>query len=350
MKQLFLSLIVLLLSFGVVEAAVKEGKVTYDFSYGNVKSLTLVNKNGKIDIDRVVGKRDIVVNVTVKCTANTDEDAMKLLNSISVDKSVNGSDVAVNTVIISNKSIKNILTGADYVVDYSVTVPWGVELNIVNTNGSVSVPNYGDKLTVQTENCNVYLGDIATDFPCILVLKRGMCVLKGAENLNAELDYCQYEFGGLVKSSIKSRNSTGVIDWATVTDLNLVGGSLKIGRTEDIKGSATDCALTIADLGDCFDMQLVRKSLTIENVHFSFDKILINSLWTNVNLAFMKDSGYNLTLQHDKRLKVNLPQDLKLGRLSSSQKKLIIGSGYYGNPARKSNVHLRMNAGTLTIQ
>ena len=135
-----------------------------------------------------------------------------------------------------------------------------------------------------------------------------------------------------------------------VVDLHLIGGSLKIGRTEDSKGSATDCALTIADLGDCFDMELVRKSLTIENVHFSFDKILINSLWANVNLTFMKDAGYNLTLQHDKRLKVDLPQDLKLGRLSASQKKLIIGSGYYGNPARKSNVHLRMNAGVLTIR
>lgn len=345
-----MTILALLFCVGVANAAVKESKVNVIFPSGSVKSLTLVNRNGRIDIDRVVGKRDIVIDVTVKCTANTPDDAQKLMNGISIEKSATGSAAAVNTVILSNKSIKNLLTGADYVVDYKVIVPWGVELNIMNENGSVKVPNYSDKLTVQTNNCNVYIGDITGEASCLLVVKRGQCILKGAEFLSAEFESCQYELGRVLSSKIVAHNGTGTIDEATITNLNLTGGSLNIAKAEDVSGSTVDCAVTIGDLGDCLNLDMVRKSLTINNIHFSFDKIMLSSLWTNVNLSFMQDSGYNLTLQHDKRLKVNLPSDLKLGRLSSAKKKSMIGSTYYGNPNRKSDVHLRLNAGTLTIK
>ena len=177
MRQFNLTVFTLLFCIGVANAAVKEAKVNVVFPSGSVKALTLVNKNGRIDVDRVVGKRDIVIDVTVKCTANTPEDAQKLLNSISIDKSATGSAAAVNTVILSNKSIKNLLTGADYVIDYKVTVPWGVELNIINENGSVTIPNYSDKLTLQAQNCNVYVGDITGEATCLLVVKRGKGLL-----------------------------------------------------------------------------------------------------------------------------------------------------------------------------
>ncbi len=350
MRHFVLTILTLLFCVGVANAAVKEAKVDAVFPSGSVKSLTLVNKNGRIDIDRVVGKRDIVVAVTIKCTANTTDDAQKLLNSITIDKSTSGTAAAVNTVILSNKSIKNLLTGANYVIDYKVTVPWGVELNIMNENGSVTIPNYSDKLTVQTQNCNVFVGDVSSEAACIFVIKRGKCLLKGAEFLNAVFESCQYELGKVLSSTIKAKNATGTIGEATIMTLNATGGSLNITKAEDISGSTVDCALTIGDLGDCMNLDMVRKSLTVNNVHFSFDKILVSTLWTDVNLTFMEDSGYNLTLQHDKRLKVNLPADLKLGRLSSSKKKSIIGSAYYGNPDRKSDVHLRLTAGTLTIK
>ncbi len=350
MRQFILTIFAMLFCIGVANAAVKDAKVSVEFPSGSVKTLTLVNKNGRIDVDRVVGKRDIVINVTVKCTANTPEDAQKLLNSISIEESATGSAAAVNTVILSNKSIKNLLTGADYVIDYKVTVPWGVELNIINENGSVTIPNYSDKLTLQAQNCNVFVGDITGEATCLLVVKRGKCLLKGAEFLNAEFESCQYELGRVVSSTIKAKNGTGTIEEATITNLNLTGGSLIVGKAEDVSGSTVDCAVTIGDLGDCLNIDMVRKSLTINNVHFSFDKIMVGALWTDINLKFMENSGYNLTLQHDKRLRVNLPSDLKLGRLSASKKKSMIGSAYYGNPNRKSDVHLRLNAGTLTIK
>ena len=331
-------------------AATKEAKVNMEFQAGTVKALTVVNKNGKIEIDRVVGRRNIVVDVWVRCNAKTEVDALKMLNGISIDKQMSGSVAAVNTVLLNNKSLKELFTGADYTVNYRITVPWGVELNLVNENGSISVPNYSDRLTVQAQNCNVYVGDVTSETPCTLIVKRGNCVLKGAENLEAEFDNCTYSIDRVLNSSIKAKWANGTVGIATIAKLNLNGGSLAISKVEDVSGTAVDTDITISDLGDCLNMETTRKSLIVESVHYSFGKINVTSLWTNVNFTFMPDSGFDLTLQHDKRLKVDLPSGFKLGRLSSSKKKAIMGAGYYGNPNRKSDVRLRMTAGTLTIR
>ncbi len=350
MKQIVLSLLTLLLSVGVAGAAVKEAQVKIDFPVGTVKSLTLVNKNGRIEIDRVVGKRDIVINVSVVCNGKTEADAQKMLDGISIDKAVNGTAAAVNTITPNGKSFKELFTGADWSVNYRVTVPWGVELNIVNENGAITVPNYGDRLSIQSVNCNVYVGDVTSETPCLLDIKRGNCVLKGAELLNANLEGCKYEFDRVVSGTIKAKNCTGTIESATIANLTLTGGSLAINRAEDISGAATDCDLSIADLGDCLTLDMLRRSLVVSKIHFSFDKIMVNAIWADVDFTFMEDSGYNLTLQHDKRLKVDLPSDLKLGRMSSAKKKAMIGTGYYGNPARQSDVRVRMTAGSLKIR
>lgn len=350
MKRSLLSLLLFLLCCVTAFAATKEAKVNYEFKAGTVKALTIVNKNGKIEIDRVVGRRNIVVDVWVRCNAKTEADALKMLNGISIDKQMSGDVAAVNTVLLNNKSLKELFTGADYSVNYRITVPWGVELNLVNENGAISVPNYSDRLTVQAQNCNVYVGDVTSETPCTLIVKRGNCVLKGAEYLEADFDNCSYNIGRVLSSSIKARGAEGKIDFATVAKVNLIGGSLLVTKVEDISGTAVDTDITISDLGDCLNMETTRRSLNVQSVHYSFGKINVTSLWTDVNFTFMKDAGFDLTLQHDKRLKVNLPAGFKLGRLSSSKKKAIMGAGYYGNPNRKSDVRLRMNAGTLTIK
>ncbi len=351
MKRSILALFLALFCAGNLYAGIYNSGVKVEFRYGTVRALTLVNKYGKIEINRVAEGSNIIVDVNINCTANSAADAQKIFEGMRVQHYQNGTSASVYFESSNDKALKKLFKGVEVTADYSVTLPEGIELNIICENGSVMVPDYGARVSIQATNSNVYLGEVSyEDAPTLISLKRGACVFKGSDAANLNIDNGSYELGNISNLNLVANNSYGTLEESTILNLDLTYGSLKVGSVEDVTGGAVDCKVTIGDIGDCLTLSVERESLKIDNVHFSFDKIMLTSVWADVDITFMKDSGFNINLQHDKHLKVDFPSDLKLGTLSASSKKMMVGAGYYGNTERRSDVRFRMTGGTLKLR
>jgi DUF4097 and DUF4098 domain-containing protein YvlB len=131
-----------------------EASFSFEQAVGDLTKLKLIGINGEAIITGVADLTEITVTGTRKVESDSQEDADDHLNDLSVELSLQGNVLRVET------DQPNETQGRIYTVDYSIEVPDDFELDINNVNGVIEISNIMNLVDVDNTNGNVILNNV----------------------------------------------------------------------------------------------------------------------------------------------------------------------------------------------
>ncbi len=120
----------------------------------NQSSLRLLGANGGVRIQGVEGARQVTIHANLRVRSNTRSDALEHLGRLRVDVEKAGGRVLIRTVQPKHAD------GRSYSVDYEVTMPASLALEVVNGNGPVQVKDIRAAGAVESGNGDVDLSGL----------------------------------------------------------------------------------------------------------------------------------------------------------------------------------------------
>jgi hypothetical protein len=127
--------------------ATEESTRTYPLAVGG--EVRIDNTNGKVDIEGVDGS-SVEVHIEKIARATSDEAARQLLPRISIKEEITPSRVSLNT-----ERMNGMMIGAGFEVVYHVKAPRGAVINVVTTNGVVTLKGLTGQVAARTTNGGV---------------------------------------------------------------------------------------------------------------------------------------------------------------------------------------------------
>lgn len=328
----------------------EESKKTYEktFSKEGIEELVLSNNYGKIEVSQTEGN-EISVSVLMKVVAKSGVKADETLEMIQVMETQADHYLNLETKFGKDMTFKQFITGMSISVDYKVAMPKGIKLRIIAENGNTYLGNFEGELNADIRN-----GDFKA-----AALKGGEFYIKQDKGdfkvedvavMNGDFRNCTLEIGSGDEVRLTTSSCTG--DLRSIDKLNIrsSGGEIEIGDVEELTGSSSFTKYEVQDLANILDMDMKMGEMNIRNIQLMFSEIRLKSSFTKVGLTFMKDAGYNLEIKHNKSLKIDLPNSMKLEERPTAEKNTTIGTKFIGNTKYTGKVFLDMSNGSLFIQ
>ena len=128
------------------------------------------------------------------------------------------------------------------------------------------------------------------------------------------------------------------------------GGEMKLGEIEDLTGSSSFTKYEVQDIGNILDMDMKMGEMNVRNIHFNFSEVRVKGSFTKVGLTFMEGAGYNLEVKRNKSLKMDLPRGMQLEDRPTTERNMVIGTKFVGDPKYTGKVFLELSNGNLYIQ
>jgi len=224
------------------------------FSVDNNDKINLSNQYGSITI-KTWDKREVRVDVDIKAYSNSDNDAQKLIDGVSIDATKNGDVVSFRT----NMGDRNGRYGRG--VKNGVTT-WRREVKV---NYVVYMPSV-NPLTVSQEYGNVELGNFSG--PTSLKVEYGNLVAGNLSNVN---NYINVQYG---KCDIQDLNAAVV--------KHEYNGPVTIGAVGTLQLDAEYVAVNINTIRKSADIKIqYGRGLTIGTIG---GNLLLNSEYAKVNI------------------------------------------------------------------
>lgn len=347
MKKVFLILGMVLLSVVVyAQSGIKtyETKVDKD----DVDELVISNRYGNIEV--VQNKKEFVeVAVTISVMAKNQRKVDELIEYISIRENLDEMILTLETEFLKNMKYKQMFSQTTLSIDYKITIPWGVNLRIVNTEGTISLGDFDGDLNVQIESCDFRGGKIVGG-ELQVRQQGGSFVIDEAELMRGEFKSATLNVS--VVDNLKLGVDKCDVRINEVDKLNIIsrGGTVTLGEVDRMSGSASATRYEIEDIGDVLKMNMSRGAIQVANILQDFTSVELKASSAKVGLTFMEGSGYYLELKHNSALKPTLPYEYKLSGQPTLEKKKELKTGFVGNAGKEGKVALDLNKGSLYIQ
>lgn len=347
MKAIITMLCLLALAF---QLKAEESKKTYEknFPKEGIEELVISNNYGKTEISQM-DVNEISVSVVMKVVAKSGVKADETLELIEVLETQTDGYLNLETKYGKDMAIKQFLTGMSISVDYKVVMPKGIKLRVIGSNGNTYLGNFEGELNVDIHN-----GDFKA-----MALKGGEFYIK-QDNGDFKVEDVVSMNGDFKNStlSIESGNNVrlttsscdGHLESIDKLNIRSSGGEMKLGEIEELTGSSSFTKYEVQDLANILDMDMKMGEMNIRNIQLMFSEIRLKGSFTKVGLTFMKDAGYHLEIKHNKSLKMDLPNSMKLEERPTSERNMVIGTKFIGNTKYTGKVFLEMSNENLYIQ
>jgi len=334
----------------VFQGRADERKKMYEkkFSKDGLEELVISNTHGNIEVTQHEGA-EIEVVAEMKVIAKTAAKADETLELLQIMETRTDQYLNLETKVGKDMGITQFFTGLTMSVDYKVSVPKGLKLRMINTDGSIFLGNFEGEINADIRN-----GDFKA-----AVLKGGEVYVKQDKGgfyvedvafLNGDFKNCTLQLEGGEDVRLTTSSCDGQLTSLNKLNIRSSGGTLKIGDVEDLSGSASFTKYEIQDLANLLDMDMKMGEMNIRNVQELFSEIRLKGSFTKVGLTFPEDSGYKLELKHNKSLKLDLPRNMKLEERPTAERNTTIGTKFIGNPKYTGKVVLELTNGSLFIQ
>ena len=178
----------------------------------------------------------------------------------------------------------------------------------------------------------------------------GNFVVDDVNTLNGQFKDCNLKIEKVREAKLNLEKCTGNLATAAKLNITSQNGELDLGEIEEMSGTANSTKFEIQDLGNELSMTMRFGEINIRNIHTDFSLIQLRTNYTKVGLTFMEGAGYNLELKHNKSLKMDLPADFQLSQQPTSEKNVLVETGFIGNKKRTGKVDLEIRNGNLYIQ
>jgi len=159
--------ILLVLSlFAAATAGASTLEETYDRTFDARSNFALTNTNGHINV-RSWDQAKIQVHAVKKVKAGDPDIAKRTMAELKIEPTVTADGVSINTIYPKNREggFFNWLAGQDVSMDveYDITVPRSVSLNVETTNGAIEVDGVKGSHRISTTNGHIDLTHCSGD-------------------------------------------------------------------------------------------------------------------------------------------------------------------------------------------
>lgn len=347
MKQILITLCVILCNTTLF-AAVSTKDYQKSFEKGGINELVISNRYGKIEIEQTESDK-IDVSAIISVSAKTESKADEIMEFIKIEDAQSGNYLNIETKFMKDMAFKQLLSGIELAINYKISIPKGVKLRIINTNGDVILGDFAGEINADIRSGNFKAEDLKGE-EFYIKQEKGSFNVANINVMTGDFRSCQIniENGNNVKLVTGDSDcKLGAIDKLNIRS---TGGVMKLGQIEEMNGTSSSSKYEIQDIGNVLSMDMKMGEINVRNVHFNFSEIDIKGSFTKVGLTFMDGCGYHLELKHNKSLKMDLPRGMKLEELPTSEKNVIVGRKFVGDVKYSGKVYLNLLNGNLYIQ
>lgn len=357
MKSIY-SIILLSLSLMANTHAMDKGKEEFKKSEHKEYDITkdgkvvLSNKYGNIDVRTNNGTK-VVIDVEIVVNAKNAEVADEAFERILINFESKSDYVKAATSIESQKSSwwgwNN--KSFDFKINYSISVPKTVMMNVYNKYGNVYITELENDLDLEIKYGNFTVEKAAN---LKLIGKYGVGEIKSCNNIDAELGYFSgsgFEVGSCGNVEIDSKYSAVRIGSAKKINADTGYDNYKIGTAESLRFDGNynklnidevselivDARYTNIDIDDLKisgDFDLGYGSLDIYNVAKGFKDITVEGDYTSIKMNIADGASYKVNLDA-KYAGIEVPDniEIKLRDYDGNSKHLegTVGSNPTGN-------------------
>lgn len=331
-----------------VSAEVSEKIYEKTFPKDKLTELVLSNDYGQINVEQTDGN-EIQVSVNIAATAKTAAKADEALELVNIKENVGSASLNVSTEFGKDMAIKQFLTSVSLQIDYQVSVPKGIKLRLIGSNCNVFIDTFEGEINADVRNGNFKANTIKGE-EFYIKQDKGSFDVTEVELMtgNFKNSTIHIESGDQVKLETSSTN--GNLESIEKLNIRSSGGEMKLGEIEDLTGSSSFTKYEVQDIGNILDMDMKMGEMNVRNIHFNFSEVRVKGSFTKVGLTFMEGAGYNLEVKRNKSLKMDLPRGMQLEDRPTTERNMVIGTKFVGDPKYTGKVFLELSNGNLYIQ
>ena len=277
------------------------------------------------------------------------EELDETLELIQIGETITGQYLNFKTEFGKDMGLKQFLTNTTLNVDYKVSVPKGIKLRLISTNGNVYLTNFSGEV-----NADIRVGDFkATALSggeLYIKQEKGIFNVEEVALMKGEFRDCTIRIASGDDVRLETNACDGELESMGKLNLRSSGGTMKIGDVEELTGSSSFTKYEVQDLGSYMDMDMKMGEMNVRNIQLLFSEIRLKGSFTKVGLTFMKEAGYQLELKHNKSLKMDLAKGITLDEKTTAERNVTIGTKFVGDVKYTGKVFLDLSNGSLFIQ
>jgi len=284
------------------------------FAVSRESTLEIQNKYGQIQV--VTWDRDSAqIRVDMKLTESSASKLRKLKDDVSIQFSKTGSYLLARSRFESEKgriarelkSIGTTITGSNKHVEinYTLYIPEYLDIVLNNKFGDIYMDNLTGNVEVILSNGVINADHLEGSTSISLSFGNGLIRSMGSGSMN--LNYSDMTLGDASQLDLVSKSSTLNADSVNVLKINSRRDKLNFQQVEYLYGNSDFTQVRIYDFLKESDVYMKYGKLTMDRVVPGFSKIYVESEYTDISLAFEKESAFAVNILHHDKAILQLP-------------------------------------------
>jgi hypothetical protein len=277
-------------------------------------TLEVENKYGKIQV--VTWDKDsIAVEVEMYLSESSASKLRKLKEDIKIDFTGTNNYVIAKTMIESEsgrlaselKSITNTIKGTNKRVEinYLVRVPRHIDVVLNNKFGDIYMDDLEGQVDIQLSNGVLKANRLVGNSSITLSFANGMIKSLGSSTM--KLSYSDIVLSEVSQLDLTSKSSKLNVDSVNVLKIDSRRDKLYFKKVEYFYGKSNFTQVWIYDFLRESDVYMKYGKLTIEHVIPAFNKIYVQSDYTDISLYFDQDASLEFDILHHEKSVLRLP-------------------------------------------
>lgn len=269
---------------------VEKKEINKTYTAGSNDQLKVDNSFGNITISHW-NKNEVAIQVLIETEARNEQQAQQELERIDIQTHKSGNTISAITKFRNSKSNKN----TKITVDYFITLPAGLTLDLKQSFGNINLPQKNQGITT----LDVQYGNIkAGSFTKKVKIKAqySNIELQDVNQLNMDVSYCgDVSVGNGEKVSLKASYSNATFQKVTEIDVDKMYGKLQIKQAENVSMDVKYSDTTI----DYLTNQLNAKDVSYGPIHIKelspdFKDVKIKAHYTTANIAIPARASFTV--------------------------------------------------------
>lgn len=331
-----------------VNAETSQTEYHKSFAKDGIEEVVVANKNGGVEISQT-SQDSIYITAVVSVVAKSQNKADELSDFIRIEDELTDKYLSVSTIFAKDMTFNQLLAGVELDISYKINLPKGIKLRLVNADGNVFLDDFAGDLSLDVKSCNVRAGKL-TDGELLIKQTGGDFKVLGVNQLNGEFKACTVRIEVANVAQLTLKDCEGRFE--SVEDLRLTtnGGTMRFGQIENMTGTSSSTKYEVQDIGNSLKMDMRMGEINVRNIHFNFSTVEVTGSYSKVGLSFMEGAGYQFEFKHNKAVKTDIPKSFKLTQRPTSEKNVILETGFIGDKKYNGKVMLNLRFGNMYIQ
>jgi len=288
--------------------------VTRSYPASRETTLEVQNKYGKIQL--ATWERDSVdVSVDLFLTESSSSKLRKLKDDIHIDFTGTNTYILVKTVIESEsgrlaselRSVTHTITGSNkrVEVNYMIHVPKYMDVVLQNKFGDIFLDELDGQVDIDLSNGVLKANRLEGNCAISLSFANGMINALGSATM--DLSYTDLTLGEANQLDVESKSSEVRIEKANVVKINSRRDKYHLQKVEYFYGNSDFTQVWVFDFIRESDLYMKYGELTIEHILPGFNRIYVESDYTDISLWFDPASSFSFDILHHEKSVLRLP-------------------------------------------